>query len=108
MTLLIEDLSKLTTIPIRSLDALFNKSEWIICNAVEDAKLQHEGIAKIDVGFGVLLIKIDDENVKYKFIPSTTLEANITKTINSGKNPLLSQIEDKLAAKIENTYKDLL
>lgn len=105
---LIKDLSKLTTIPIDSLCLLSNKAIWCICDEVEDTILNGETITTIDIGIGNILIKNEEDEVKYKFIPSKELENNIIDTTINKKNPLKIIIEKTLINKILNTYKDVL
>jgi len=104
---IISDLNVLTTIPAPNLEQLADKVSWIICDAIAEANISHKSIAEIDLYIGKLSIYFDDENVKYRFTPSKALDASIKSTLVDGKSPLEKVIEDKLAKKIVNTYKDL-
>ena len=53
-------------------------------------------------------IRIEDENIKFKFIPSSKLENGIKYAITSGESPLINKVELLLKDRICNTYKDLL
>ena len=70
--------------------------------------LDIEPISEIDLGFGTLLIKLEDDSVKYKFIPSNALETNIKETVTKKKNPLIAAVDSSLVQKIEHCYKELL
>lgn len=103
---LMEDLSELTTIQLASLNRLVKQSMWIICDAVEAAVRNKDDSLDIDLGFGTLKIKFDNEEVKYKFIPKPTLENGIAKAIVEEQNPLQLALEKSLADKITNVYKE--
>ena len=104
---IISDFNTLTTIPISNLEQLANKVAWIICDGVNEANLSNNSTVDIDLYIGKLSICFDNESVKYRFTPSKTLDANVKTTLLEGKSPLEKVIEDKLATKIVNTYKDL-
>lgn len=105
MNNMIEDLSKLTTIPTDALSKLVQKSEWIICDTICGST---GNIFEIDIGLGKLLISNELEYVRYKFIPSESLDASIRKTLDTKINPLQDQLEKRLINKIIHTYKDIL
>lgn len=105
---MIEDISKLTTIQKEYLDSLVAKSEWCICSYIENTILNKESITKIDIGIGSLSILVEDNTIKYKFIPSKELENAIRTTVIDDKNPLKFKLEKTLVDKITNIYKELL
>jgi len=105
---LTKDISILTTIKEDYLDNLIKKSEWCICSYVEETILKKENITKIDIGIGSLSILVEDNSIKYKFIPSEELENSIRTTIINDKNPLKLKLEKVLVDKITNVYKELL
>lgn len=101
---LIEDLSELTTIQKTSLQALCDKAEMCISHS---ASLLEEGdVASIDIGIGDLHIGCIDGAIKYKFIPSTSLENSIAQALQ-GNSTLIQTCERALVSKITNTYKTL-
>ena len=108
MNNMIEDISKLTTIQKEYLDSLIVKSEWCICSYIENTILNKENITKIDIGIGSLSILVEDNTIKYKFIPSKELESAIRTTVIDDKNPLKFKLEKTLVDKITNIYKELL
>ena len=103
-----EDLSTLTTIPKNTLQKLNQKVEWIICNSIYEDILKNEKLTKIDLGIGLLLIENQEEEIKYKFIPSQRLEQSIREVYIDKKNPLQLELEKTLANRIINTYKDFI
>lgn len=105
---LIEDLNKITTIPTSKLDKLLDISKYLISQYVCEDKTQNEDISEIDIGFGQLLITKTEGEVKYKFIPSEDLQQLIKLTYNTSTGPLELKLEENLAKKFINTYKDLV
>lgn len=103
---LTEDLSELTTIQLASLNRLIKQSMWIICDAVENAVQNKEDTIDIDIGLGLIKIKFDNEEVKYRFVPKPTLEEGVSKAIVEEQNPLQLALEQSLADKITNVYKE--
>ena len=106
MQSLIEDLSVLTTIPTINLNQLAKKSNFCICNCVAESKLQNESLTSIDIGIGELQIFVENDNIKYKFIPSKALEKGVKSTVLEGKNILTNELENALSSKIMNAHKD--
>lgn len=104
----ISDISKLTTIPVRSLDKLSSKVCWCICDAVEESLLQGENITVVDVGIGQLCLQVNDSEVQYKFIPSAKLEKYMVDTIINKKNPMVVNLESTFVNRIVKTYKDMI
>lgn len=104
----VEDVSSLTTIPRTSLNSLIDKAIYSICDCVEETILVSGSNLEIDIGIGTLKIGIEDEIVKYRFIPSAKLEDGVTDTIVNHKNPLVCKIEENLVKKILKTYKDFV
>lgn len=60
VTDIIEDISTITTIPPVSLRKLFDKVGWCICNAVEESRLKEQDITEVNIGFGTLLISVEN------------------------------------------------
>ena len=105
---IIEDISKLTTIPVDTLDKLVEKANWCICDCVKQDLLDNQKISELDIGIGKLFIKNEDELLKYKFVPSDVLVQSLIDTCINKENPLELTLEKKLVNKILNTYKDII
>ena len=105
---LIKDLGTLTTIPENALHRLSQQALYCICNMIEESRLEGEELTNINIGIGTLTIYADDEEIKCRFTPSSALESSIKALITEGKNPLVDILEQTLAKRIINTYKDLL
>lgn len=104
---LIEDLSVLTTISESSLNKLVEKSKFIICHDIQESLIGKNDITDINIGIGVIKIKIDNDGVRYRFVPSKSLEESIVTTVESGRSPLTCEIEQAIVNKIEKVYKEL-
>lgn len=104
----IEDISTLTTIPLKTLYKLADKCGDCICNDILESKNSDDTISTIDIGIGKLNINITPKNITYTFIPSKEMELKILNTIKTNESPLIKDIENSLTAKILNTYKDLI
>lgn len=105
---LIEDLSLLTTIPVATLTKLNDKVEYLICNDVLETKTKEKDLTEINLGIGVLQIKIINDDVKYRFIPDKKLEAALRKSLIHGENPMDATVESALVNRIINVYKSFL
>lgn len=104
----LESLSKLTTIPKDTFTSLSNKAVWCICDSVQDSDLNGDYLSKIYIGIGYLIIANEEEQIKFKFIPSEYLESSVKETLLEGKNPLQFNLERNLVNKILKTYKDII
>lgn len=103
-----EKLSLLTTIEQKSFDRLVPKIIYCINDAVYENISKGNTFSSIDLGIGVLNILIEDNEVKYKFIPSKELETSVNSTIINKENLLVDKLEKSLVNKFVNIYKDLL
>lgn len=105
---LIKDLSILTTIPERNLNRLGDLVVCCISNAIQDSILQEKTITELDIYIGILYIQHEDNEIKYKFIPSNKLDKNVKDTVINKLNSLEIKITKSLISKVVNTYKNLL
>lgn len=108
MNKLIEDLSTITTISEGTLLSLNDKVISCICHSVFESVQEKESLTKMDIGIGILYIKCEGSDIKYKFIPSKKLEESVASTVISNKSPLVYQVETSLKERVETTYKNLL
>lgn len=102
----IKDLSVITTIPYHTLQKLFDKLCWVVCDGVQASELDHEEFASIDIGIGTIDIAVKDDQIQYRFVPSNKLEDSVRETLVSKKNPLQINLEEALVKKIVNAYKE--
>lgn len=105
---LVEDVSKLTTIPTYCFSNLSNKSIFCICDSIQEAILSKEEFVTLDIGIGKLKLDIKEDSVSYRFEPSKELEQGVIDTVQRGKNPLVAEAEALLVKRLLNTYKDYI
>lgn len=108
MTDLIKDISTITTIPVLTLEKLIDRAQWIICDSIENSLQNKENVVEIDIGLGKLIIKVETDNVFYKFIPSNSFEKDIIDTVVNKKNPLQINAEESLGKKFATIYKEFI
>lgn len=101
---LITDLSTLTTIPKVTLQELCNLACQSIAHCATNLDL--DDVAEVDIGMGNLYIGRYAGEVRYKFVPSPTLEHDVNLAL-SGNSPLIKRCEDTLVSRITNTYKTM-
>ena len=104
----VELVSKLTTIPEKNLIRLQDIYGLVACDAVEDAILKGENFARVDLNLGILDIKFEDNELKFRFRPGAKFEEELIDTIVNKHNRLTHSIETSLVNKITQTYKDLM
>lgn len=102
-----EGLSTLTNLPIKYLDKIENNLTYLILDGLHDSSLSGENITEFKSDIGSLLINVEEESVKYKFVPSEKFEELIKAQIKTGQNLLEYKLEKALIDRISNLYKDL-
>ena len=103
-----DDLKTLTNISSDVIDKLVNKILYIICDDVLDTHLNNNTVTDIDTGIGVLSICVDNNQIKYRFIPSAIVESAVKNTIVDLKSPVKERASKTLASKINEIYEELL
>ena len=103
-----EKLSLLTTIPEKSLNKLSDLCGGIICDTIETSILNGESVADIITSIGILSVRFDNNELRFKFRPNAKFEEDIINTVVNKKNPLTTSIESTLVNRIVKTYKDLM
>lgn len=108
MTELINDVAKLTDVSSKTLAKFIPVSNYSIGHAVHESWCRQSDLTEIDLGYGELHIKIDDNGIRYKFIPSKELEKILVKTITTKQSPIIDKIDKDLQEKIDRAYKELI
>ena len=107
MSNIVEDVSKLTTIPEKTLNKLNQKIIYSICEQIQEDILQDKEMSELDIGLGILYIKYSDDQIKYKFIPNQELEKAVSSTVVKKLNLMETALNEALAKKFIDVYKDL-
>ena len=103
-----DDLSILTGVSKLSLDNLAERAMFCIGHNVLERLISRDNQCEIDLGIGILYIKIETDNIKYKFIPSKKLEDIIATTITHKESPISLKADKVLGERIENAYRALI
>lgn len=106
---IVKDMSTLTTIPEKTLHKFYKKMVFCICEGVQENLLDEDiEISSFDIGIGTLYIKHDNAaNIKYHFEPNDFFNKAMTQTVSNGANILEDTLNDALAKKFMEVYKDL-
>lgn len=105
---MISDISTLTTIPDKTLRKLGDIGVECVCHNVLENLNDSNFETSIDVYVGELKIIVDNDEIHYRFVPSSKLEQMLVESISTNKDPLVTKIEEGLVSRILNTYKDLV
>lgn len=104
---ILQDLSDITTVPKAQLQTLFDKIILFCCHDVVEQLKEGNTKTELDLYFGKLYVLVEDETVKYKFIPSKKFERQMSESAITLNSPLTKTIETLLSERLTNTYKDL-
>ena len=107
MSNIVNDVSTLTTIPEKSLNKLEQKFMYAICEQIQEDILEEKEMSELDIGLGTLYIKYVGSEIKYKFIPSPDLEKAVYNTVVKKLNLMETSLNEALAKKFIDVYKDL-
>jgi len=102
-----EDLSTTSSIPIKYLNKLERNLEYIIIDGIQDSLLENEPIAEFKSDIGSLLISVEGDLIRYKFVPSENFNEAVKTKIKYGQNLLKDKLDSVLISKITDLYKDL-
>ena len=105
---LYNDLATITNSNKDIFNKLVKNSNFLICNYLEDTTLNNENLCTIDIGIGVLKIVIEEDTVRYSFIPSKELETEIINTLENNQSYLTSIVNSKLIGQLNKLYDNLL
>ena len=105
---IIDDLSEITTIPLKTLSKICDKEVLCIAHSVVNNLKDNNNITSMDIGIGQLHIKVEEDKSLYKFIPSSNMSKIIKEAVTSSTSPLVAEVEKSLLDKVMNTYKDLI
>ena len=105
--MLVDDLATITTIPKEALVKLLKRAEYCLSDSIVEQRLNNNEVIELDIGIGSILLKLVDEDIKFKFVPSDDFR-QIVKTSFNGENSLSNVLEKNLVTKVTKAYKDLL
>lgn len=105
---LAQDVSNVTGIPRLTIDNIVEKINSCLGHCVYETIIKGETLTEVDIGIGILYIKFENDQVKYKFIPSEKLSNIVTFSILNKESPLILDAEKALKTRVEKTYKELI
>ena len=105
---LLKDISAITSIKDTILNKISDISELCICDYIHELGIIDEDVLQIDIGFGIVSLLVIDDEIKYSFSPSSSLEKLLIKTIENKESPMVHKLEVNLENKINSTYKDIV
>lgn len=105
---IIKDLNSLTSIPEKILEKLSDNILFLILQNLEETLIKKENVCEINLNLGILIISIEEEELKFKFIPSKKLEKEILKTLELNENSMNQILTNNMINALEKTYKELL
>lgn len=107
MISVVTDVSELTNIPMSTLNELINIAELSIGHNIYEKQLGVENTMKVDIGIGVIVIRVESDKIMYKFVPSEKFETKIVDALNN-KDVLRIHLCNSLNERIESTFRRLL
>ena len=102
-----KEVSDLTKVPEDLLYALQKNATYCIGHTVFEETMYGKLLTEIDIGIGTLFIKTEENQVKYKFIPSKSLEESVNQAVQK-RSPIAIKVYEKLKEKLEATFKSFL
>ena len=103
-----KDLAKLTTISSLEIDRLIDLLPSIASHHVLANYRNRDFETHFDIGIGDIVIIVGENDVRYKFIPSSSFSECINNTINEKHDHLESLLEEAFTKRLLKVYKDLL
>lgn len=105
---IINDTSALTNIPEKTLNRIATIEEQCLISSLFDQYKEGNKFLEANIGIGSIIIKNEDDNLQFKFIPSTTFKNNVVKIYKEETPKIINTIEVDLLGKVENFYKRFL
>ena len=103
-----KDISQLCSISETNLDGLNNQLCDLISHYIYCARETEEKEIQLDIGIGLLIIMIYDKEVRYKFLPSKSMEKAVIDGYKSRNSVLIEKADKSIGQRINKTYKELL
>lgn len=101
-------LSVLTTIPEKNLQKLASYIDAVHSHDVATQLVEDDSVFELSTFEGTLYITLEDDIVKYKFIPNENFSKIIKSTLITKKSLLIEQVSKKLKESLMHWRKELL
>lgn len=101
-------LSDLSTVPERSLERFHYFINLIHSQDIVTQIVAGKKVFELEIFEGRLYIKLDDDDLKFKFVPNEEFIKLVKNSIKEKKSELVEAVTDRLKNTLLNTYKDVL
>ena len=108
MTNLINDVAALTSINEKLLNKIVDVIVYSVNDSVAESIMNKETVTQIDTGIGTLSILVNDNELKFKFVPNAKLRESIISTIKNEENTLTNTLEINIADRFTKLYKEIV
>lgn len=108
MNKILNDIADLTSLPKTLSKDIVPIMESAIAHRVLESTLTGESLTTVDLGIGMLYIKIEGTAVKYRFVPTKKMEEEVAKVLVTKTSPVERKLEQSLLNKLESAYKGLV
>ncbi len=108
MSNVLKDVSLLTAIPEKTLTKLSEMTLYSICENVREDVMENKPISELNFDLFTLYIKHDEDEIKYKVVPSEKMQKYVKETVSKKLNILENTVNNTLEKKILQMYKDIL
>lgn len=103
-----EKISKLMAIDEMTLKRMTNAINLIHSDDLYEEVQRKDNYYEIPIFEGKIMIKREDDQLSYKFIPGDTFQGVVKDTLLNGESLLTSELKNKLSEILIKTYKDIL
>ena len=104
----IKDIAAVTSADYKTLKKIQDAAMHIHSNNVFTQSNEGQPIIELPTLEGTILIKVENDNVIYKFIPNEMFDTTVMQTLKNNKSTLTKSVEEKLKKIMVKTYKDIL
>ncbi len=104
----IKDIVAVTSADYKTLEKIQDAVMHIHSNNVFTQSKEGQPIVELPTLEGTILIKVENDNVIYKFIPNEMFNTTVVQTLKNNKSTLTKSVEEKLKKIMVKTYKDIL
>lgn len=101
-------LSDLTTVPLESFEKIKDYLETIHSHDIVTQLLADKTLLELEIFEGKIYLQLEDDTVKYKFVPNERFSELVLNSILNKDSKLLSKVTEKLKKSLITWRKDLL
>lgn len=91
-----------------NIELIITHLENVISSIILSNLRDGENETSLDLGIGILSIRVFTDSISYQFIPSESLEKKLKDTAETYKDPLAQELKVKIDRKLIQIYRELL